>query len=103
MSQPSKVKFRCCHCQEDLTGLITVTPGEVPLRGDLVLCGGCARVNVVWEKSGLDKTLSLRALLQSEYESLSPDERKDLMFAVRNILAEGKRRKGKILLPEWFK
>ena len=61
--------FTCANCHKEIPQLKAITSGTVPSKGDLILCGNCAHVNVVWVESVILNTLKLRLLLQTEYDA----------------------------------
>lgn len=67
---------------------------EPPSLGDILLCGSCACVSAL----SLEGPVPLSEL---EFAALSVDEKRDLTFAVRNILA-AENRSGRIVQLQPF-
>lgn len=67
---------------------IGIDPNRHPASGDIHLCGACAKLSIF--DSPPFGLLSLRRMTSAEYDSLTPAERLDIDFAVRNIIGRMK-------------
>lgn len=89
------------NCDHTFEHLKSVSPGEAPAEGSLILCSLCGHINVFHQP--IEGPSTLRQLLEAEYYQLSPEEQFDISFAVRTIQAHWQRKNRKIILPDWFK
>ncbi len=89
------------ECQHDFDRAKSVAlDNEPPQTGDLFLCPDCGLVNVahVANPNSHESDLTLRLLLDTEFNLLDSDTRRDLDFASRNIQAKWKQLNKKLHL-----
>lgn len=70
----------CPSCHVETEAPRSVTPDATPTQGDIYLCPTCA-------KPAVYTLLGWKPMSESELLNLSPDEKADLDFAIRNIQA----------------
>lgn len=87
-------------CSHTFDHLKSVSPGEAPDEGSLILCSLCGHINVYHQP--IEGPATLRQLLEPEYYKLSEPERNDISFAIRTIQSHWQRKNRKIILPHWF-
>lgn len=70
------------HCAECNMALLDLKPADLiaapPKVDDILVCGACLLTNVV-------TVTGTRGMTEEEYNSLHPDERRDLAFAKRAV------------------
>lgn len=71
----------CPTCGDERPKPVAVTPDTLPQQGDIFICPQCATPAVLTLSDGW-KTLPPELLAE-----LSPEEQKDIEFAIRNIKA----------------
>lgn len=74
------IVFACPTCSTVVSQLATTSPDSLPDVGSLYICGDCATLSTFHSRG-------LRKLNQRQLRRITPDELREIRFAVRNILA----------------
>lgn len=75
----------CPQCKTAVKQLVSAVE-DMPERGSLYICGACARVSEFTR-------YGLRLLSPAKLKALSNEEKSEIQFAVRNILAHSQHNK----------
>ncbi len=83
MNRTPSIVFACPTCRTIVSQLASTSPDAMPESGSLYICGDCATLSQFRPKG-------LRKLSSRQLRRITPEELKEIRFAVRNIIARAK-------------